>query len=92
MIHIFLNARNVLYCFHLYFVSILYSRGYFEYVLFIVLVIFLLQFILHASYPHLGGSKHINGKEPVLGTDTGSCFLSALCVDEYETPACCDTK
>jgi hypothetical protein len=35
-----------------------YWSGHFEYVLLIVFVIFLLQFLFYALYPRLGGSKH----------------------------------
>jgi hypothetical protein len=44
-----------MYCFTYYlnFVSTLYSSGYFEYVLLIVFVIFLLEFILYASVSFL---------------------------------------
>jgi hypothetical protein len=48
MIYILLNARNVLFHLLLKLVFILYTSGYFEYVLLIVFVIYLLEFILYA--------------------------------------------
>jgi hypothetical protein len=57
MIHIFKLQKCIAFTYYLNFLSTLYSSGYFEYMLLIVFVIFLLEFVSYALYPRLGGSK-----------------------------------